>query len=360
MGGGALSLAAIVTDGPLVAAAGISVAAGLASFLSPCVLPLVPGYLSYVTGMAGADLDRAMGVDPRGRPVDPNGPDDITGTGAKSDGDRFDKPRTGGDGARTTAQSELSAVPDGIHPDGASAEGAVATDVANAEGSRSGDVNANASDSAVVLGAGAPDLAAGVAARRRRVRGRVLAGSLLFVAGFTAVFTILSVAAGSFGYVLLDQAPLVQRVVGGLMVLMGLVFLGVVPGFDRTVRLRWQPASGLAGAPLLGAVFALGWLPCTGPTLAAVLGMAATQGTAGRGAVLAAAYCVGIGIPFVAFGLGFRWLLGALAVVRRHSRWITAIGGGMLILVGVLLVIGAWDPFVIWLRAWLPPGEIPF
>lgn len=273
-----MTVTSLVADGPLVVAAGLAAAAGLVSFLSPCVLPLVPGYVSYVTGMAGADLDRAVGMDPSGRP---------------------------------------------LPADGSEPAGGVDT------------------------------------ATRRRVRGRVLAGSLLFVAGFTLVFTILTVAASGLGFVLLEQAPIMQRIVGVLIVIMGLVFLGLIPGFDRTIRLRWQPASGLVGAPLLGAVFALGWLPCTGPTLAAVLGLATTQGTVGRGAVLAAAYCLGLGIPFVAFGLGFRWLLGTLAVVRRHSRWVTIVGGAMLIVVGLLLATGGWDPFVIWLRGWLPPGEIP-
>jgi cytochrome c-type biogenesis protein len=261
-----------VTSGPLVFAFGLALAAGLLSFLSPCVLPLVPGYLSYVTGLAGTDLDAAVGTDPRGRPVEGGG---------------------------------------------------VATAV------------------------------------RRRVRGRVLAGSSLFVLGFTVVYTVLVTLASTLGAQLLEHAEILQRVVGALIIVMGLAFLGLVPGLAREVRLRRRPAAGLAGAPLLGAVFALGWIPCTGPTLAAVLGLATVQGSVGRGAVLAAAYSLGIGIPFVLFGLGFRRLLGALAVVRRHSMWVTRIGGAMLIAVGLLLVTGTWNDLVIWLRALLPVGEIP-
>jgi cytochrome c-type biogenesis protein len=261
-----------VMTGPLVVAAGLAVAAGLLSFLSPCVLPLVPGYISYVTGLAGADLDAAVGTDPKGRPV---------------------------------------------------------------EGS-----------SAVAV------------AERRRVRGRVLAGSGLFVLGFTAVYTVLVTLASTLGAQLLDHADTVQRVVGAVIVLMGLAFLGLVPGLQREFRVRRLPASGLAGAPLLGAVFALGWVPCTGPTLAAVLGLAAVEGSVGRGAVLAAAYCLGIGIPFVLFGLGFRRLLGAFGAIRRHSAWVTRVGGAMLIVVGLLLLTGYWNDLVIWIRAFLPVGDI--
>ncbi|HEV7826427.1 MAG TPA: cytochrome c biogenesis protein CcdA [Mycobacteriales bacterium] len=260
-----------VTNGPLLFALGLAVAAGLLSFLSPCVLPLVPGYISYVTGLAGADLDAAVGSDPRGRAVD----------------------------------------------------GGVAV------------------------------------AERRRVRGRVLAGSGLFVAGFTAVYTVLVTLAGTLGAQLLDHQDTVQRVVGGIVVVMGLAFLGWIPGLQREMRLRALPASGLAGAPVLGAVFALGWIPCTGPTLAAVLGLATVQGSVGRGAVLAVAYCVGIGVPFMLFGLGFRRLLGAFAVIRRHSVWVTRVGGALLVGVGLLLVTGAWNDLVIWIRALLPVGEIP-
>ncbi len=264
-------LSGAVTDGPLIAALAVSALAGLVSFLSPCVLPLVPGYVSYVAGVAGADLDAAVGADPSGRPVD---------------------------------------------------------------------------GSAVAV------------AERRRVRGRVLAGSLLFVAGFTAVFTTIGFAVGGLGRLLLEYQPVLEKVVGGLVVVLALAFLGLIPGLQREARVRRLPASGLAGAPLLGAVFGLGWIPCVSPTLGAVQGLAYVQGGAGRGAVLAVAYCVGLGLPFVAFGLGFRRLLGAFALVRRHSVWVTRAGGALLLLVGLLLLTGTWNDVVIGLRSLFGTGEI--
>ncbi|GAA3395490.1 cytochrome c biogenesis CcdA family protein [Cryptosporangium minutisporangium] len=301
-----MSVADLVTDGPLVAAAGVSALAGLVSFLSPCVLPLVPGYVSYVTGIAGADLDAALGSDPSGRPVAAEAPAAEAPAGETA-------------GAAGTA---------------AVAGGAVAT--ATRVGIR-------------------PD-------RRRwtrgRVRGRVLAGSVLFVAGFSAVFTLLAFATGGIGGFLLEHEATLQRVVGALVVVFGLGYLGVLPGLQREARVRWLPASGLAGAPLLGAVFGLGWIPCVGPTLGAVLGLAAVQGGAGRGALLALAYCAGLGVPFVLFGLGFRRLLGGFAAVRRNSRWVVRIGGVLLVAVGAALMLGVWDDLVIWIRSVYGVGEV--
>jgi cytochrome c-type biogenesis protein len=255
-----------VTHGPLLFALALAMAAGLLSFLSPCILPLVPGYISYVTGLAGADLDAGVGVDPLGRAV------------------------------------------------------SVKT--------------------------------------RRKVRGRVLAGSGLFVLGFAVVYTLAGTAASGAGVLLSRYESVLQRVVGVLIILMGAAFLGAIPGLQNEIRLRWLPTSGLVGAPLLGAVFALSWIPCTGPTLAAVLGLASVQGSVGRGAVLTLAYCLGLGIPFILFGLGIRRLLGALAFIRRHSVWVTRLGGGMLVVVGLMLVSGAWDPFLRWLTSWFPAGVV--
>lgn len=263
------SFAHVAASGPLILALAVSLTAGLVSFLSPCVLPLVPGYVSYLTGLAGADLDAALGTDPHGRPVVPDRP-----------------------------------------------------------------------------------------AGRAGVRGRILVGGLLFVAGFTVVFVLSGVVVAGAGQALLQYRGVLERVIGALVIVLGLAFLGVIPGLQREARLHRMPATGLVGAPVLGAVFALGWTPCVGPTLGAVLSLAAVQGSVLRGALLAVAYCLGLGIPFLAFGLGFRWLLTVFTVVRRHSRWVTRIGGALLIAVGLALLTGAWDSFTIWLQATIGAGTV--
>jgi cytochrome c-type biogenesis protein len=254
------NFAEIARGGPIVLAVAVAALAGLVSFLSPCILPLVPGYLSYVTGLAGADLDDA--------------------------------------------------------------------------------------------------LQRGEAGRGRRARGRMLAGTAGFVAGFTAVFTLTSVVAASVGRALLAHARVLEVVIGALIVALGLAFLGLIPGLQRELRLQRLPAAGLASAPVLGAVFAVSWVPCLGPTLVAVLGLAAVGGATGRAVTLAIAYCLGLGLPFLAFALGLRRVLGVFAAVRRHSDWVTRIGGGLLILVGLALVTGAWGEFLNWLRASVGPGSV--
>ena len=252
------SFANVAHSGPLLLAIGAAAIAGLVSFLSPCVLPLMPGYLSYVTGLAGADLDAALGV-PAG-----------------------------------------------------SAEGAVAT-------------------------------------RTRPQRGRVLAGTVLFVLGFAVVFTLLATLVANIGIALKTHERALDVVLGVLVIVLGLMFMGLIPGLQREFRIHRAPAAGLIGAPILGALFGLSWLPCTGPTLGAVLGLATTSGKTDRAVVLAIAYSLGLGIPFVLFGLFFRKLLGVFTAVRRNSRWVTRIGGGLLILVGLALVTGGWNDFLIWL-----------
>lgn len=132
----------------------------------------------------------------------------------------------------------------------------------------------------------------------------------------------------------------------------------MIPGLQREFRIQRLPAAGLLGAPVLGAVFALSWVPCTGPTLGAVLGMAAAEGKTDRAVLLAVAYCLGLGTPFVVFGLGFHRLLGVFRAVRRNSRWVTRIGGVLLILIGLALVTGGWQDFVIWLKTHVGPGEV--
>ncbi len=179
---------------------------------------------------------------------------------------------------------------------------------------------------------------------------RLVTGTVLFVAGFSVVFVALGSVAGLAGTVL-PAGRTLDVVAGLLAVLMGLVFLGAVPLLRTELRPRWRPAVGLAGAPLLGAAFGVGWVPCVGPTLAAVLGLAYTDGGAGRGALLAAAYCAGLGLPFVAVSLAYARGLRALEPLRRHRRAVTVVGGVLLVLVGVALVTGAWDLLVDALRA---------
>jgi cytochrome c-type biogenesis protein len=234
-----------VGSGSLLLAVPIAVAAGLVSFLSPCVLPLVPGYLGYVTGMTGVELERQR-------------------------------------------------------------------------------------------------------------RGRLVAGTALFVLGFTAVYVVLGVTAGALGSLLARHAEIVARVLGGVTILLGLVFAGAIPVLQGTHRPDVRPAAGLLGAPLLGAVFALGWVPCTGPTLAVILGLAGIGADPARGAVLATAYCLGLGLPFLLAGLAYRRAMGAFAAVRRHRLAVTRAGGALLVVVGLLLVSGQWSPLVARLQGLLP------
>jgi cytochrome c-type biogenesis protein len=240
-----------VTDGSLLVAVPVAAVAGLVSFLSPCVLPLVPGYLSFVTGLSGEEL------------------------GEQQRGDTL-----------------------------------VAT----------------------------------------RARSRVLAGSVLFVLGFSAVFVTAGLLFGGLGASLIEHRAVVERVLGALTIVLGLAFMGLIPGLQREARIHRLPAAGLAGAPLLGVLFGLGWTPCLGPTLAAVQGLAYTQASAGRGALLTAAYCLGLGLPFVLAGLAFRRALGVFDVVKRHYAVVTTIGGGLLVVIGVLLVTGLWEQLMIHLR----------
>ncbi|MGW5667261.1 cytochrome c biogenesis CcdA family protein [Micromonospora sp. NPDC003776] len=270
----------VAESGPLLLAIGAAALAGLVSFLSPCVLPLMPGYLSYVTGLAGTDLE--------GR-------------------------------SRTPAPPAADPTP----------------------------------------GAGGVAVAAPPAARSvTAVKARVLAGTLLFIAGFTAVFVATAILFSSIGKVFFEHERVLEIVIGALVVVLGLGYLGVIPGLQREFRIQRLPAAGLLGAPVLGVVFALSWVPCTGPTLSAVLGMAAVEGKTDRAVLLAVAYCLGLGVPFVVFGLGFHRLLGVFRAVRRNSRWVTRIGGVLLILIGLALVTGGWQNFVIWLQTHVGTGEV--
>ena len=239
--------------GPLLVALGLCVLAGLVSFASPCVVPLVPGYLSYLAAVVGVD--------------DP-------------------------------------------------------------------------------------------ASRRWRVAG----SALLFVAGFTAVFLLGTVAVLGMTSTLISNQIVLQRIGGILTIIMGLVFIGFVPALQRQARFAPRQLAGLAGAPLLGAVFALGWTPCLGPTLTGVIAVAsATNGSSVvRGVAMVIAYCLGLGIPFLLLALGSGWAVGAFGWLRRHTRGIQIFGGLLLIAVGLALVTGLWTEFISWLRdAFVSDARLP-
>ncbi|MFJ5553257.1 cytochrome c biogenesis CcdA family protein [Streptomyces sp. NPDC093225] len=233
-----------VYSGALLLAVPLALLGGLVSFFSPCVLPLVPGYLSYVTGVGGADLAEAR-------------------------------------------------------------------------------------------------------------RGRMVAGAGLFVLGFTAVFVSGGALFGYFGDTLQAHKEVISRVLGGLVILLGLFFMGWIPGLTmREFRFHKKPAAGLLGAPVLGVLFGIGWTPCMGPTLAAATSLAFEQGSAARGALLTTVFCLGLGVPFVLTAVAFRKALGAFDWVKKHYAWVMRIGGGMLILTGLLLVTGTWDSIIGEMQGW--------
>ncbi|AZQ36605.1 cytochrome c biogenesis protein CcdA [Streptomyces cyaneochromogenes] len=233
-----------VLSGALLIALPIAMLGGLVSFFSPCVLPLVPGYLSYVTGVAGTDLAEAR-------------------------------------------------------------------------------------------------------------RGRMVMGASLFVLGFTAVFVSTGALFGYFGNNLQEHKDVLSKVLGVLMITMGVFFMGLMPWLtQREFRFHKRPAAGLVGAPLLGALFGIGWAPCIGPTLTSVIALSYNEASAGRGALLTVAYCLGLGVPFVLAAVAFRKALGAFAWVKRHYVWVMRIGGTMMIVTGVLLLTGAWDRIVQEMQVW--------
>jgi cytochrome c-type biogenesis protein len=314
------AFAELARGGPLLLAFGAAALAGLVSFLSPCILPLVPGYLSYVTGLAGSQLDVARTA--------PATAAHGTGTGAVGGG-----PPAG----------------DGADAGGTGTAGGVAV----ASGTAGG---------VTVVGGSAPAGGGGVAVAKRpgqpAVRGRVLAGTLLFVAGFTVVFTLTAIFFSTIGRVLFTHRRPLEIGAGLLVIVLGLAFLGLVPGMAREFRIRRLPAAGLLGAPVFGATFALSWMPCVGPTLGTVLTMATVSGKTDRAVLLAVAYCLGLGLPFVVFGLAFERLLGVFRAVRRNSRWVTRLGGALLILVGLALVSGAWQSFLAWLQPAIGATEV--
>ncbi len=274
-----------VISGPFLLAAGLALAAGVVSFASPCVVPLVPGYLSYLAGLVGAE---SAGVaEPRAVPVT-----------ARADG------RAAAGPSVTAAGSAPAAEPATLPP-----------------------------------GAALP------AARASRVRWRAVGATCLFVAGFTVVFLAETALVLGLSSTLTRNQDLLMRVGGAIAIVMGLILAGAVPLLQREWRPHVRPRGRFWGAPILGAAFGTGWLACTSPTLGGILALSyATEwnGNALRGMILVLVYCAGLGVPFVLLALGFGWAGTALGFLRRHSRGIQLIGAAALVLIGVLMVTGAW------------------
>jgi cytochrome c-type biogenesis protein len=284
-------LAHLVSSGPVLLAIPVAAAAGAVTFLSPCCLPLVPGYLSYVTGMSGTAVATPGPVES----ASPSGPAML----ALADGG------IAGAGATLTL-----ARPAGAQP-----------------------------------------------------RSRVVLGTLLFVLGFSLLFAIEGVTVSSIGDALATHAQGLSRILGAVIIVLGLMFMGAFDRFTfagRIFRPSFRPRAGLAGAPLLGVMFGLSWTPCIGPTLAAVLLLGENSGTALRGGLLAFVYGLGIGIPFLIVAVAFQRGVTVFGWARQHGRLITRIGGVMLIAVGLLEVSGAWASAIIWLKLhWLSSYNPP-
>lgn len=247
-----MSAAETVTQGSLLLAIPLALLAGFVSFASPCVLPLVPGYVGVVTGMTGAELEE---------PVTPK-------------------------------------------------------------------------------------------------HSKILAGVGLFILGFSVVFISYGALLGYAGGVLLQYQEPIQRVLGMIIIVLGVGFMGAFPWLQREVRWHVSPNLGMWTAPVLGVLFGLGWTPCIGPTLAAVQALVFSEGSALRGALLSLAYCIGLGVPFLIIALAFRRMAGTVSWLRRHSVWVLRFGGITLIAIGVLLVTGLWNDLTVWMRVWASGFEV--
>jgi len=309
MGGG---IGHLVLSGPLILAVPVAAAAGAVTFLSPCVLPLVPGYLSYVAGMSGVDAQASPAA----------GNDRPAGTGG-----------TAAAGSTVAAGSA------------AAADGAVAADGTAAKPGPAPGAGGSGGGTAVK----AP--AATVAASPGRPR--TVTGTALFVLGFSVVFATEGVAFGGLGSVLRTHIAGLTQILGGFTIILGLMFAGVFDRFPvtgRIIRPSVRPRAGLAGAPVLGVLFGLSWTPCIGPTLSVVMGLALTSGTAVRGAVLMFVYGLGLGIPFLIVALLFQRGMTTFGFARRHARLITRVGGALLVAVGVLELTGTWTAAMQWIQ----------
>lgn len=192
---------------------------------------------------------------------------------------------------------------------------------------------------------------AGASADEQSSPARVVGGTTLFVAGFSVVFLLMAFFAGGVGHWLVQHSDVLARVMGGFVVLMGVMFLGWVPGADRQWRLPLNPSRGVWGAPLLGVVFSFGWAPCIGPVFASVLALGGIGGSTGRAVTLAAAYCAGLGVPFVIAAWGMTKGMNVFEPLRRHQRTVQRFGGALLVAVGALLMTGWWNVLVDAMRA---------